>query len=216
MNTESASPVIVTGSLLVKAIHGKYGEFKVGLLETNIGCFSVKDQILEQYRAGRYKGQFVINNIAIHAWTYGANSGTEIRARLSDIIIDTNESLSPGDEQKMLPPVNDPLDEEAQAAKTPPAPETPPEPARPVPAPASGSSRAKRPQFTVPTPAERESVDQTLFGALWPLGDIVKLDSTAPRQILRQQTARLGQLGYEFIAQEQHFVKTAASETVLH
>lgn len=215
MNTSTHSPIIVAGKLVIKTINGRNGQFNVGLLETAIGSFSVKDRELEQYTAGVYQGQFVIGRIFMHAWSYGANSGTEIRARLDDMSIETNGGLTPGDEQKLLPPVNDPLDEEIrpteQPVQVPSAPET-----IQAPTPAPEKNATKRAQFTVPTFAEQEAGDRSLFGALWPLGEVVKLDATAPRQVLRQQKARLSQLGYDFIAQEQHFVKNVAPADTMH
>nr|WP_172602613.1 DUF3275 family protein [Morganella morganii] len=215
MNTSNA-PVIVTGKLVVKTVHGRNGDFNVGLLETSIGSFSVKNRELEQYTAGIYQGQFVLGKIYLHSWSYGANSGFEMRVRLDDMHIATNDELTPVDEQKLLPQVNDPLDEEAPAQPQPPVPESVPEATKPV-TPAAKNTGAKRPQFTVPTPAEQDAGDQALFGSLWPLGDIVKLDATAPRQVLRQQKGRLSHLGYDFNAQEQHFVKTIApTQDALH
>lgn len=215
MNTSTNSPVILTGKLVVRTINGRNGAFNVGLLETAIGSFSVKDRELEQYSAGTYEGQFVIGRIFMHSWSYGANSGSEIRVRLDTMNIASNNALTPDEERKLLPPVNDPLEEETPAEPVP----APPTPEKEKPAPAVKSAktkRATRPQFVIPTPAEQEAGDQELFGPLWPLGDVVKLDATVPRQILRQQKARLSQLGYDFIAQEQHFVKNAASTDVLH
>ena len=218
MNPSAQSPVIVAGKLVIKTINGRNGAFNVGLLETAIGSFSVKDRELEQYSAGVYQGQFLIGRIFMHAWTHGANSGTEIRARLDEMSIETNDALSPGDEQKLSPPVNDPLDEEpkddmpVQAASS----ESDARALKSKPAPVSETRSQKRPQFSVPTPAEREAGDQKLFGALWPLGEVVKLDATAPRQTLREQKARLSQLGYDFNAQEQQFVKSDTAEPVLH
>ena len=51
--------------------------------------------------------------------------------------------------------------------------------------------------------------DATLFGALWPLGDVVKLDATVDRRVLRQQRDRLGDLGYEFapLSQDWHLAR---------
>lgn len=216
MNTPTHSPVIVAGNLVIRTINGRNGQFNVGLLETAIGSFSVKDRELEQYTAGVYRGQFVIGRIFMHAWSYGANSGTEIRARLDNMSIETNDGLTPGDEQKLLPPVNDPLDEETRATEQPVPVPSVPEITEASPAPAPEKSTVKRPQFTVPTPAEQEAGDQSLFGALWPLNDIVKLDATAPRQVLRQQKARLTQLGYDFNAQEQQFIRTPLTQDVGH
>lgn len=112
MNTSEHSPVIVTGKLVVRTINGRNGAFNVGLLETAIGSFSVKDRELEQYSAGTYEGQFVIGRIFMHSWSYGANSGSEIRVRLDALNIASNNELTPDDERKLLPPVNDPLEEE--------------------------------------------------------------------------------------------------------
>ncbi|EAZ9289266.1 DUF3275 family protein [Salmonella enterica] len=216
MNTSEHSPVIVTGKLVVRTINGRNGAFNVGLLETAIGSFSVKDRELEQYSAGTYEGQFVIGRIFMHSWSYGANSGSEIRVRLDALNIASNNELTPDDERKLLPPVNDPLEEEIPVkleTEQPVSQKTKPVPTAKTPEKAG----AKRPQFTVPTPAEMESGDQKLFGPLWPLGNIVKLDATAPRQLLREQTARLTQLGYDFVAQEQHFIKSGVpAEVALH
>mgnify|MGYP003603925161 FL=1 len=48
-----------------------------------------------------------------------------------------------------------------------------------------------------------------LFGAHWPLSEIVKLDATVDRRALRQQGDRLGALGYEFapLSQDWHLAK---------
>lgn len=216
MNPSTNSPVIVTGKLVVRTINGRNGQFNVGLLETAIGSFSVKDRELEQYTAGVYRGQFVIGRIFMHSWSYGANSGTEIRARLDDMSIETNDGLTPGDEQKLLPPVNDPLDEEIPPTEQSAPVSSEPKTIKAKSAPVSEKSTAKRQQFTVPTPAEQEAGDKTLFGDLWPLGDIVKLDATAPRQVLRQQKARLTQLEYNFNAQEQQFIRTSLAQDVVH
>ncbi|EAS1759754.1 DUF3275 family protein [Salmonella enterica] len=214
-STHSHSPVIVTGKLVVKTINGRNGAFNVGLLETSIGSFSVKDRELEQYSAGTYEGQFVIGRIFLHAWSYGANSGTEIRVRLDTMnIASSHGELTPDDERKLLPSVNDPLEEETNIPAKPAAVKK--KAAQAATASPKAKETTKQQQFVVPTPAEQDSADQTLFGALWPLGDIVKLDATAPRQILREQKSRLSQLGYDFVAQEQHFVKNVEPSQIPH
>ena len=63
---------------------------------------------------------------------------------------------------------------------------------------------------TAASPRSRpEADDAALFGALWPLGEIVKLDATVDRRVLRQQRDRLGALGYEFapLSQDWHLAK---------
>lgn len=215
MNTSVNAPVSLVGKLVIKTIHGRNGDFNVGLLETPIGSFSVKDRELEQYNAGTYDGQFVIGRIFMHSWSYGANSGSEIRVRLDAMSIASHDMLTPDDERKLQPPVNDPLDEETVDTPLSQPAEAPVKKVRS--APVAADIDTKRPQFTVPSPSEQEADDQTLFDTLWPLADVVKLDATAPRQILRQQKARLTQLGYDFSAQEQHFVKSvAATDILLH
>ena len=54
--------------------------------------------------------------------------------------------------------------------------------------------------------ADDIDTDAALFGALWPLGETVKLDATVDRRVLRQQRDRLDKLGYEFapLSQDWH------------
>lgn len=196
MHTSTHLPVIITGKLVIKTIHGRNGDFNVGLLETTIGSFSVKNQELEQYGPGRYEGQFVLSKIYPRAWSYGTQSGIEICVRLDEMNIVASDALTDSDEQKLLPQVNDPLDEESR--------ETPPVTTA---APAKERSDTKPAQFVVPTREEREVNDQQLFGSLWPFSDSVELDKTVSRHILRQQTARLNALGYTFDAKTQRFTK---------
>lgn len=61
-----------------------------------------------------------------------------------------------------------------------------------------------------PTKSVAAERDPTLFGVLWPLGAIVKLDATVDRRVLREQSARLNALGYEFapLSQDWHLAST--------
>ena len=120
----------------------------------------------------------------------------------------TLSSIDPlsSDEAKRLSPQEvDPIDEEAQA----------PVLAAPVFPEAEEDSQASNPLIdttpfgsTVPDTAATETADAALFGALWPLGDVVKLDATVDRRLLRQQRDRLGAMGYEFapLSQDWHCV----------
>jgi hypothetical protein len=64
------------------------------------------------------------------------------------------------------------------------------------------------------TSAENSSEDQAdvaLFGSVWPLGPVVKLDRTVDRLVLRKQRNRLDELGYAFDYVSQEWsVKAAA------
>ena len=52
------------------------------------------------------------------------------------------------------------------------------------------------------TPFERAMMEDPgvadAWLTLWPLGNVVKLDATVDRRVLRQQRDRLGALGYDF------------------
>ena len=109
----------------------------------------------------------------------------------------------------MGPQEVDPIDEEAQSS----APASPP--AKP-----KAKQRSARDPLVDTTPfgnepavaspeASVEADDTVLFGALWPLGEIVKLDATVDRRVLRQQRDRLGALGYKFapLSQDWHLAK---------
>lgn len=117
------------------------------------------------------------------------------------------DALSRDEARRLSPQEVDPIDEEAQA----PAPATPP--AKPKAKPRSPRDPlVDTTPFGADVPAKPASKpvtqddDATLFGALWPLGEIVKLDATVDRRLLRQQRDRLGALGYEFapLSQDWH------------
>ena len=46
----------IDGVLTIRTINGSNGPFNVGRLITDLGEFSVKDTLLEQYKEGRYEG----------------------------------------------------------------------------------------------------------------------------------------------------------------
>ncbi len=55
--------ITIPGQLAIKTIHGRNGDFNVGRLATSIGEFVVKNAELDQYREGKYDGDFVIVEI---------------------------------------------------------------------------------------------------------------------------------------------------------
>ncbi len=59
-SARSVPPIVVSGQLSIRTIHGRNGPFCVGYLVTPIGNFAVKDAELEQYPEGKYDGEFVI------------------------------------------------------------------------------------------------------------------------------------------------------------
>ena len=53
----------INGVLTIRTIQGRNGAFNVGRLITDLGEFSVKDTLLEQYEEGRYEGNFNVTQI---------------------------------------------------------------------------------------------------------------------------------------------------------
>ncbi|WP_321897046.1 DUF3275 family protein [Burkholderia cepacia] len=202
--------ITIPGQLAIRTIHGRNGDFNVGRLSTSIGEFVVKNAELDQYDEGKYEGDFAIAEIRPSTYTANGRMVIEIRALLGGMTLSNIDALS-GDEARRLSPQEvDPIDEEVQA---------------PVPASAQASRNAEaRPKarkshdplvdttpFGAAPPdtsaqASAEAEDAALFGPLWPLGDIVKLDATVDRRVLREQRDRLGALGYAFapLSQDWH------------
>ncbi|MWA29790.1 DUF3275 family protein [Burkholderia pseudomallei] len=199
--------ITLSGQLAIKTIHGRNGDFNVGRLATSIGEFVIKNAELDQYAEGKYDGDFLVTEI--FPWTYptGGRMVIEIRARLGGMTLSAADALSRDEASRLSPQEVDPIDEETSA--TPPVPTT-------------GSAGTTHDPLIDTTPFGTEAPatqnlasvgnadDETLFGALWPLGDIVKLDATVDRRLLRQQRDRLGTLGYEFAPLSQDWHHLAA------
>lgn len=77
------------GTLIVRKIFGRYGEFAIGSINSPIGEFSVKQAELDEYQEGTYAGRFVISNIQTISGGFGTNKLIlESRATLETIHID--------------------------------------------------------------------------------------------------------------------------------
>src|SRR5690606_25271118 len=118
----------------------------------------------------------------------------EIRAHLGGMTLSNIDPLSRDEANRLSPQEVDPVDEETQTST--PASSAPAE----TKAAASSDPLVDTTPFSASTPIKPavQGDDATLFAGLWPLGDIVKLDATVDRRMLRQQRDRLGALGYEF------------------
>lgn len=213
----------IPGTLVIKTLTGRYGDFNTAKLSTSIGEFSIKDAILDQYTAGRYEGSFLIKQIKPSYYsTAGGTLIVEIRAYLDSMVLDGFDGSVTTDE----PMVQDPVEEEAPKLPdlTPPSEYEAPAPA-PVEPPAEipsledkitfitvGDTPTKAQSKPKALPAEdmpfgmtKEELEQqaspdpdkALFGLLWPLGQEVRLDATVDRLTQRSQVARLRELGYE-------------------
>jgi Protein of unknown function (DUF3275) len=199
--------ITVSGQLAIKSAHGRYGQYNVGRLTTPLGEFIVKDAQLDLYEQGKYDGDFVIERIHLWVSNFGSRMLTEIRAIVSKMTLSTSNSLTQDEAQRLTPHEVDPVEE--QEASQP----SSPTPAAPAVLTASTSSKVSRINpLKDPTPfgktltnapeaappqADPTDVDRQLFGQLYPLAEVIRLDATVDRRLLRQQKARLGELGYK-------------------
>src|SRR5882762_10626323 len=198
----------IPGQLAIKTIHGKNGDFNVGRLATSIGEFVIKNAELDQYDEGKYEGDFVIAEIRPSTYNTGGRMVIEIRAHLGGMTLSNIDRLSKDEASRLSPQEVDPIDEEASAPQA--------APATAAPATAAASTFADplidttpfsvTPQAKPKPKASAEQEDATLFGAVWPISEVVKVDATVDRRVLRQQRDRLGALGYEFapLSQDWH------------
>jgi hypothetical protein len=200
--------ITLPGQLAIKTIHGRNGDFNVGRLSTSIGEFVIKNAELDQYDEGKYDGDFVIAEIRPSTYNTSGRMVIEIRAHLGGMTLSNIDRLSKDEAQRLSPQEVDPIDEEAHAPTT------------AAKSPARSKARSTRDplvdttQFgsepaASSTEASAEDDDATLFGMLWPLGEIVKLDATVDRRALRQQRDRLDALGYRFepLSQDWHLTQ---------
>jgi hypothetical protein len=99
----------LTGTITVRTINGRNGDFNVGNLVTEIGEFNVKEGI-EEYAPGQYAGQFAISRIYPAAYAVGGRYNVEVRATVASIAL-TDIDTQPESED---PPVSEPEPEDAQ------------------------------------------------------------------------------------------------------
>jgi len=199
--------ITIPGQLVIKTIHGRNGDFNVGRLATNIGDFVMKNAELDQYSEGKYEGDFIIAEIRPATYTANGRMVIEIRAQLGGMTISSIDALNCDEAKRLSPQEIDPLDEEAQApvaaalkAVTKNAPRDPRHPL------VDTTPFGSEPELPVSAEGVADADDAALFGLLWPLGDVVKLDATVERRVMRQQRDRLMALGYTFepLSQDWH------------
>jgi len=190
----------LSGLLTIKSITGRNGPFSIGRLVTELGEFTVKDTLLEQYDPGKYEGDFGISRI--YPFSYAAAGGVrvEIRACVETIALAGIGKLT-AEEERAVTVESDPLDEtpvvaEMRAITT------------------LGKTEIDLPQASEPSDGsdgvDTNPSDFELFGASWPLGNEVKLDPTVDRARFRSQRDRLKSSGYRFQAVGQVWIKEVA------
>ncbi|HHC72953.1 MAG TPA: DUF3275 family protein [Thiotrichales bacterium] len=177
----------ISGTLNIRTIHGRNGPFNVGRLVTEIGEFSVKDTLLDQYEEGKYEGDFGISRIYPSYYLAGGRLVVEVRATLETLALAGIDELDEDEEPVEPDPIEEPV--------SPVAP--PPQPAPVADEPVEGEE------------GDDEDPDARLFGSLWPIGERVKLDPTVDRALFRRQKDRLKALGYQFKPLGQFWEKPA-------
>ena len=178
--------------------------------------------LLRQWVAKRGR----ITEIFPASYITGGRVVVELRAKLGGMTITGIDELTAVDSQRLNPQETDPIDEQNAASQSPPqapAPEVVPTPevlassaVDPLvdttpfgvsPDVSSDVSPDKKPEEHN---IEAQAADQSLFGLLWPLTNVVKLDATVERRVYRQQCVRLDKLGYGFEALTQDWHLKAA------
>ncbi|MCB1927472.1 MAG: DUF3275 family protein [Rhodocyclaceae bacterium] len=190
--------VSLNGSITIRIIPGRNGDFAVGELSTAIGDFKVKDTALDQFSAGTYSGHFIVEEIFLSSYTTRRGGlVTEMRARLSDLLID-DEHESQAERSDAEP---DPADESSFGGTA----------SAPEDSEVDGDDRETATADPVALSASAESPEATLmilFGddlaRAIETRSPVKLDATIERLRFREQRDRLKRdLSYGFVADDQ-------------
>ena len=193
--------ISIEGRLNIKIITGIHGPFRVGSLQTEIGEFSVKDKILDQYDEGSYQGLFTIRKIFSSTYSTGSRLVVEVRAALENISLANVDEIEPVQHESLE---QDPLDEEKEADSKATKTENSIEPTDSTELIESTDSEDEDQSDLT----DEELADKKLFGLLWPLQDSFKLDPTVNRVTFREQRERLKSLNYKFNPIGQYWTKT--------
>ena len=196
--------------LRVKRIRqSRNGAFCIADLTTDFGEFKVKDPILDQFEEGEYQADVWISEIHLSQYIAYGKAVTEIRARLHDLQVISEDSRPIPKEPAELDPLDEPAPirmpqgtkEKAEATKGSKG------------APDHRWDKFKKSGQSVPelTKAELESDQTEQIRALFD-PDLsaaiegrqpVRLDMTIDRAMLREQTAFLKKNDYRFDPKQQ-------------
>lgn len=206
--------ISLSGNLYIRSVRGRNGEFAVGRLVTEIGEFVLRDEFLGQYGEGHYQGEFGIAEIFPASYVAGGRMVIEIRATLASLALAALEDLPGGQEESAALAVSPRLELETedglvkpQAASRRKKPSLAKPPHDGLATDAENSPLAQNEIFPPTGDACDDGADARLFGALWPLGDTMKLDTSVSRALFRQQKERMKALGYAFQASGQLWVR---------
>jgi|SaaInlV_120m_DNA_4_1040238.scaffolds.fasta_scaffold03924_4 hypothetical protein len=194
--------IILEGNITNKVINGKNGDFSVGNLNTEIGQFKIRNQLLDQFDEGEYRVRVSIQHLDLNSYMLKRNgiTITEIEAHIDHIeVIDADikavetESVEP--DASIEPETTDKSTTDEKLVDNTSADQTDTVKRNPADKQASVA-------------AESDQTDlKKLFGLLWPLGDVVQLDSTTPRNQFIRQKDYLKAKGYKFHSPNQSWHK---------
>lgn len=189
--------VRIKGTLVIKEIKGANGKFCVGDLNTPEGDFKIKEPILDQFEEGRYEGEFIVERFYLSSYVWRGKSTTDIRAKVTEIFLDTIEEGMVEDAPAELDPIStEPASLPDQTVDA------------PVPATVVDDAGGEL------NPVYQELLN--LFGAdlarLVFVQEEVKLDPTVDRALFRQQRDKLKESGYTFDAKSQTWLFKAAEK----
>jgi len=196
----------LSGNLYIRSVHGRNGDFSVGRLVTDIGEFVLRDEFLRQYGEGHYQGEFGIAEIFPASYVAGGRMVIEIRATLASLALAAIDDLPGGQAESAVSAESALIGPEAGEA-TPPSKATSRRNKPGVAKPPNDGQPAQNEIFPPTGDACDDGADAHLFGALWPLGDTVRLDTSVSRALFRQQKERMKALGYTFQASGQLWVR---------
>jgi hypothetical protein len=192
------------GTLIIRIIDGRYGDFRVGQLQTEIGEFAVKDPMFDQYDEGRYDGNFVISKIYNGPYTVSNRVVVQLCADIDSVVLSSAAVEQQEDEDFEQDPIE--KEQSLSSSKLETTTETQLSDQSSTASFDDDSANTEGDLgYESTTDADKAEL-RNLFGLLWPLGQSVKLDSTVDRAVLRQQRDKLDELGYTFKAVGQVWV----------
>lgn len=189
----------LSGVLAIRLIAGRFGDFRIGRLSTELGEFSVKDAVLDQYDEGSYEGVFGVSRIYPSHYSAHGRLIIEVRADLKTIALSNIDLIEQQDPLLEQDPIEeDALNKPESMLAPPPAIKTEPVIEASTLSKSALDNSASSDSQQGFEDEEATQGDAKLFGLLWPLGDQIKLDATVDRNLFRQQRDRLKALGYSF------------------
>jgi len=194
----------VPGQLAIRTISGRNGLFNVGRLVTDIGEFVVKDPELDQYKEGKYDGEFTISKISPSYYSTNGRLVVEVRALLGGMTLSEVDTLSSDDASQITTHDVDPADEETMVVNK--ATSHSKKAKDDADAVSSDKAQASSNQDVPTAPVLQD--DETLFGLLWEdikAFNTFKLDPTVDRLTFRKQVKRLNDLGFDFDSDKQEW-----------